>query len=151
MKFLVKTLKWLMSGRERRALREAPRQTAATLDGAPIGRLLVLCHGNIFRSPFVSTYLAMLLRERGLDIDIETAGFHPHPGRPSPASYVEQCLALGVDLSEHRSREVNVDMTREADAIVIMDARNWMLLSRLDPGAGPDGRRGNGGHGSLGA
>ncbi len=133
MHFLFRIIKWLMSGAERRAMRDAPRQTEATLAGAPIRRLLVLCHGNIFRSPFVATYLTALLQARGHDIVVETAGFHPYPGRPSPEFYVAQCQELGVDLSAHRSRVADSEMTGLADAIVIMDARNWSLLMRLDP------------------
>lgn len=131
MRFLFGIVKWLVSGKERRAIGDAPRQTEAMLCGAPIRKLLVLCHGNIFRSPFVATYLRSLLP----GVSIRTAGFHPYPGRPSPEFYIEQCRILGVDLSEHCSKVVDREMTAWADAIVIMDARNWTLLTRLDPAA----------------
>lgn len=128
---IVSVVKWMISGKQRRALRDALRQTEAVLEGAPIRKLLVLCHGNIFRSPFVATYLRSLLR----DVSIETAGFHPYSGRCSPGSYVERCQTLGIDLSEHCSKVVDREMTTWADAIVIMDVRNWTLLTRLDPAA----------------
>jgi len=95
--------------------------------------ILVLCHGNICRSPFV----AICLRER-LPLDrfsIRSSGFIPRISRQSPREYARLAKQQGVDLSEHRSALVNEEDLSWADLVVIMDNGNFEELSGFDPSA----------------
>ena len=87
-------------------------------------RLLVLCYGNIYRSPFVATLLQTRLAGQA-GFEIRSAGFHPVPARPSPSEYVRLVHDYRVDLSRHRSRLVTPADLEWAQAIVIMDRYNW--------------------------
>ena len=87
--------------------------------------LLVLCHGNICRSPIAA---ALLRRELApLGIDVQSAGFLgfnrrvPPPGLRAGDSH-------GVDLSEHRSRVLTAAVARAAQLIVVMDADQRRLV-----------------------
>jgi protein-tyrosine-phosphatase len=117
-----------------RALARARATTAAALASAPPGaRVLVVCHGNIYRSPLVAAHLRALLGDSRV---ITQGGFHSKGDRPSPAPHVAMSATWGVDLRSHRSRVLESG-DYAADLIVLMDRRNWVNLRR----AGADERK----------
>jgi protein-tyrosine phosphatase len=89
-------------------LRERPRP----------GTLLVVCHGNICRSPIAAALLDRELAAFG--IEVQSGGFIGF-NRPAPAEAMTAAARHSVDLSEHRSRLATADMIRAADLIVAMD------------------------------
>lgn len=84
--------------------------------------LLVLCYGNIYRSPFVATKLSGMLAAQGWAI--KSAGFHEKAGRACSDSHIAMAQGYGVDLSEHRSVRIDQVLADWADLIVIMDGHN---------------------------
>lgn len=97
------------------ALRARPRPTT----------VLVVCHGNICRSPVAA---AMLARELApLGITVRQAGFLGF-NRPAPAEAIGAATRHGFDLAEHRSRLLSVELVRSADLIVVMESRQRRLL-----------------------
>ncbi|BDD87631.1 hypothetical protein [Desulfofustis limnaeus] len=114
-------------------LRGAREQSRAAVEQATGRRILVLCYGNIYRSPLVHH----LLRHdpRLADFSIESAGFYPLAGRPCDSRYLELLRRRGHDLQAHRSALVDRRRLAEADMVVIMDRRNWDLLRELDAAA----------------
>ena len=139
-----------------RSLRHAPdrllhplRRRAATraLRARPLPHaILVVCHGNICRSPFAAALLARALRPDR--ILVASAGF-VSPGRTVPVEGSIAAARRGVDLSEHRSQVLTPVLAAEAEIIIVMDARQQrmvcerfgrvpadvMLLGDLDPDA----------------
>jgi protein-tyrosine phosphatase len=115
----------------KRALRDARASSvrALALHGGPTARILVVCHGNIYRSPLVAARLGELL---GPGRVIVSAGFHPVGDRPSPDAHIDMSRRLGVDLTQHRSRVVADADFAAADLIVLMDQRNWVSLKRAE-------------------
>jgi protein-tyrosine-phosphatase len=121
----------------RRAAREALRARAPR-------SILVVCHGNICRSPFAAALLEQALGPVG--IGVHSAGF-VGPARRSPPEAVAVAARRNVDLSRHRSRLLTADLVRSADLIVVMDAmqrrhvcdrfgrapRDVIVLGDLDP------------------
>ena len=89
-------------------------------------RVLVLCYGNIYRSPFVSEALRSGALPHGLVV--RSAGFHPKPERQTPAAFVAIAAEHGVMLDAHRSRVIDRELVEWAEAIVIMDRHNWDAL-----------------------
>jgi protein-tyrosine phosphatase len=138
-----------------RGLRHAPdrllhplrRRTATrALRARPLPRsILVICHGNICRSPFAAALLARALGPAG--VLVASAGL-VSPGRACPADANIAAARRGVDLSEHRSHLLT-PLAAGADIIIVMDARQQravcerfgravgdvMLLGDLDPEA----------------
>jgi len=94
-------------------------------------RLLTLCYGNIYRSPFAQHLLTRSLGREGFES--RSAGFHPETGRRSPEHFVELAAGLGIDLSAHRSTVITSELLDWADIVFIMDRRNWRLLHRMRP------------------
>lgn len=110
------------------ALAKAGRQSIRRLQTQTPRRLLVMCYGNIYRSPFVAAWLEMRIpASRGFEI--RSAGFHSVTSRASPQDYVQLVSEQRIDLRSHRSRLVTLADLEWADVIVIMDRYNWERLS----------------------
>src|SRR2546427_7830369 len=90
------------------ALRRRPRLTS----------LLVVCHGNICRSPFAAALLRRASARNGVRVD--SAGFLG-PGRPPPPEAVAAAARHGVDLSAHRSQFGTADRVRLSNLLVALD------------------------------
>jgi len=93
--------------------------------------ILVLCYGNICRSPFVEHLLQSTLSVS--NYEVKSSGFHKNVNRTSPASYRELCNLEGVDLMGHTSSSVDSELADWADIILLMDYKNYeFVLSELD-------------------
>lgn len=84
-------------------------------------KLLVVCHGNICRSPLA----AALLREAGFKV--RQGGFRAE-GRRSPPKIRRAAEALGLSLEDHRSRKITDEDADWADRIIYMDPGNHLRL-----------------------
>ena len=60
-------------------------------------------------------------------LQIKSAGFFPKAGRKSAEDYVSLVREYGVDISEHTSTVVDASLFEWADAIIIMDGKNYKL------------------------
>jgi protein-tyrosine phosphatase len=76
---------------------------------------LILCYGNINRSPFA----AALVRARRPGT--RSAGFYPVENRPAPDDTTACAARYGVDLTAHRSRCVTNEELRSAEVIFLFD------------------------------
>lgn len=97
-----------------------------------IKRVLVLCYGNICRSPVAGNLLQAALP----DAEIVSAGLHEQSNRATPdawAAVVGQ--TLDIDLRDHRSRSVDAGIIAWAELIIVMDAKNWRELHQRYPEA----------------
>ena len=83
-------------------------------------RLLVVCHGNMYRSPFAERFAAPRLRPGQ---EIASAGVAPAVGSPSPEDAVLAARRLGVDLHGQRSVALTREMLQLADAVFVFDER----------------------------
>jgi len=91
---------------------------------------LIVCFGNINRSPFA----AALARKHGRP-GASSGGFYPEPGRPSPAATVAGAGRYGVDLSPHRSSRVTRADLAGAAAIFVFDLENVARVAASAPAA----------------
>lgn len=114
------------------AARNAVADTKNRLSKGEIQKILVLCYGNIYRSPLVAQYLRDRLND---GFEIRSAGFHRKSDRSSPEEHIQMCAERHVDLSQHRSSIIDQSMVDWADAVVIMDKHNWYALTDFGRGA----------------
>ena len=86
-----------------------------------IRHILVVCVGNICRSPMAE---ALLRRElRGQDeFTVESAGLGALVGHPASEYSVELMDEIGEDITGHRARQIHPDMVRDADLVLVMEA-----------------------------
>jgi protein-tyrosine phosphatase len=88
--------------------------------------ILVVCHGNICRSP----YLEAVLR-RELPAAIVTSAGLVGPDRPVPKNSLVVSAERGLDLSTFRSRPLSRVNAREIDLVVVMDPAQGRHLTRV--------------------
>jgi protein-tyrosine phosphatase len=81
--------------------------------------VLLLCTGNLCRSPMAEQLLARHLRTRGVEAIVSSAG-RSYDGQASPAPVLDVVNGLGLDLSRHRSRLLTPEMLQQADLVVGM-------------------------------
>lgn len=108
----------LHPGRHRLALRKIRRAAVPR-------RILVVCHGNVCRSP----YLAATLQRDLPNVRVMSAGFL-RAERPVPQNSLIACAKRGLDLSAFRSRTILPQMLEHADLIITMDAAQASRLAR---------------------
>ena len=81
--------------------------------------ILVLCTGNICRSPMAEAFLRRRLADLGVEARVHSAG-RLFADVPATAEGVAAMRALGLDTSAHRSRRLTADMARTADLVLAM-------------------------------
>jgi protein-tyrosine-phosphatase len=87
-------------------------------------KVLVLCHGNIIRSPFVERVLQSHLPSA----EVTSAGLGCIPGRPADPRAISAARRYGLDLSDHAARPASQELISAAEAILVMDYRNLAIL-----------------------
>jgi protein-tyrosine phosphatase len=90
-----------------------------------LGTVLVICHGNICRSPFAEAALRRLLRQH--PVAVGSAGIMG-PGRRPPDAALRAAHDRGIDMSAHCSRLVTPELLQRADLVVVMDAQQARTL-----------------------
>ena len=102
-------------------------------------RVLMVCLGNICRSPTAEVVLRERLRAGGLadQVQVDSAGTGSwHVGSPPDARSQRHALRRGYDLSALRARKVvDADFSR-FDLLLAMDRENLADLERLRPDGG---------------
>lgn len=97
----------------------------------PPKRILVVCYGNVCRSPYLQAVLQRSLPETS----VMSAGF-VGAGRGVPASSLAVSAKRGLDLSRFRSRPLTPAAVNGADLIIAMDtiqARELLARFRISP------------------
>jgi protein-tyrosine phosphatase len=104
--------------------------------------VLVVCMGNICRSPTAEAVLRQRLAAGGLDgrVEVDSAGTGGwHTGEPPDARAQRHALLRGYDLSRLRARRVVEEDFERFDLLLAMDEDNLADLQRLKPvGAGAE-------------
>ena len=94
--------------------------------------ILVLCTGNICRSPMAEAVLRVRLNAP--EMVISSAGTGALIGYPADPLAVEVAKQHGFDLAQHRGRQAAVPVLTVADLVLVMtrDHADW-VHSRLPP------------------
>jgi protein-tyrosine phosphatase len=84
-------------------------------------RILVVCTANLARSPLAEVMLRHRLSAAG--IVVSSAGVRAREGLPASDGSLELARVRGLDLSEHRSRQVTTELVEAADLVLTMSER----------------------------
>lgn len=99
-------------------------------------KILMVCLGNICRSPLAEGIMRQKIEEYGIDAEVDSAGTaNYHVGEhPDPRS-VESGAVHGVDISHLRGRQFVTEDYDRFDRIYVMDKSNYgnvLSLARND-------------------
>ncbi|WP_254639801.1 low molecular weight protein-tyrosine-phosphatase [Chitinophaga sp. GbtcB8] len=94
-------------------------------------KVLMVCLGNICRSPLAEGVLRHLAQKKGLNWDIDSAGTGSwHIGDPPDHRSVKVARQYGVDISGLRGRQFGVADFQQFDRIYVMDLDNYRDVLR---------------------
>src|SRR5688500_221406 len=99
--------------------------------------ILVICTGNVCRSPMAEGFLRTVLRRRLGDRapSVASAGTSGWEGSGAMAESVEAAGERGVDISGHVARRLTRGDVYDADVVVAMAAEHRDAVSRAMPEA----------------
>ena len=101
-------------------------------------RVLMVCMGNICRSPTAHGVLEKLVADAGLAqrVSVDSAGTHDyHVGAPPDHRAQQHAARRGYDLSAQRARHLTRRDFAEFDLVLVMDAANERAARALCPPA----------------
>jgi protein arginine phosphatase len=96
-----------------------------------IQHVLFVCTGNICRSPLAASLLVRALKDRGLEVDVTSAGTGAWDGAPASEGAYLVGLERGLDLSGHRARLLTRELVDEADLILTMARHHRARVDEL--------------------
>jgi protein-tyrosine phosphatase len=109
------------------------RRGEPDLPPAPLRNILVLCMGNICRSPFAEGMLA----SRHPELALRSAGLRAGAGDPADPAALRAAARFGVDLASHKARHLAAEDVGWADLILAMEGQHLARLVRSWPQGRP--------------
>jgi protein-tyrosine phosphatase len=102
-------------------------------------RILIVCTGNICRSPFIERLLQHELDSRGNGFEqgiiVRSAGTGALVGFPMDAQAAAQLVAHGADPSGFRARELTPALIAESDLVLTATREHRGKVARMSPEA----------------
>lgn len=100
------------------------------------GELLIVCLGNICRSPVVAEVVRQRFAAAGRAVAVDSCGTGGwHVGHRADARMREAARAAGYDLSAHRARQIEVADFQHFERVLGMDQANLRDLAARCPPA----------------
>lgn len=95
------------------------------------GEILVVCTGNLCRSPMAEAWLRHRLADSA--VHVCSAGLAARAGAPADANAVALLSGRGLDISSHRSRQLNESDILGAELVLVMERWQKSEIERRCP------------------
>lgn len=97
-------------------------------------KVLMVCLGNICRSPLAEGILKEKAKTAGLNWKIDSAGTSNwHAGELPDSRSISTAKAHGIDILDQRSRQFLEEDFQKFDLILAMDSMNYQNICKLAP------------------
>ncbi|MBL0126207.1 MAG: low molecular weight phosphotyrosine protein phosphatase [Flavobacteriales bacterium] len=97
-------------------------------------RILLVCLGNICRSPMAEGVLRQRAKERGIAIATDSAGTGDYHVGEAPDPRAQAAMRKqGMEISDLRARQFTAKDFEHFDILLAMDADNLRNMTRLAP------------------
>lgn len=95
-------------------------------------KILMVCLGNICRSPLADGLLRHKTQEQNLDITVDSAGTAGyHVGEKPDSRMIQTAQSKGIQIGQLRSRKFEVSDFDDFDEIYVMDESNYTNVVEL--------------------
>ncbi|MEX0902113.1 MAG: low molecular weight protein-tyrosine-phosphatase [Pseudohongiellaceae bacterium] len=98
---------------------------------SPYQHILVVCQGNICRSPVAEAMLKQALPDK----QFQSAGLQALVGRGVEPIAAEIATDHGLDVSEHQARQISSELVQWADLVLMMSQNQRRMLAGQMPEA----------------
>ncbi len=98
-------------------------------------KILIVCVGNICRSPYGERLLKRKLPDKYIDsagLGAEKSGL---VGKPADRMALEVASEQGIDLESHKAQQINSAMCAQYDLILVMEKGHIEALTQIAPEA----------------
>lgn len=100
-------------------------------------KILVVCTGNICRSPMAAALLLARAKRAGHEMTVESAGTWGVNGSAAAEHSIAVMTDRSISLEGHVARTVNREMLQEADLVIVMTRSHRDALNAEFPFARP--------------
>ncbi len=101
------------------------------------GLIIVVCTGNICRSPMAAALLAHALKAEAAPLSefkVISAGVAARDGDSASTNSVTALKKVGLDIADHQSQPLTPEMVAEASAIFVMtESHRAVINAVIDP------------------
>lgn len=95
-------------------------------------KILMVCLGNICRSPLAEGILRQKIEENNLDWSVDSAGTGAwHAGEKPDSRSIATARKHGLDITDQRARQLKPHDLDHFDLVLAMDASNYNDILRL--------------------
>lgn len=96
-------------------------------------RILVVCTGNICRSPVAEYLIREALVKAGRKPEVRSAGVGALVDHPADDMAIGIMGERGIDLAPHRAQQATVSLCRWAELVLVMETHHRDALGDIDP------------------
>lgn len=89
-------------------------------------RFLVVCIGNICRSPMAE----YLLKQKNPTLNVSSAGINAVVGCCADDKAIHSMQQLGIDISAHNARQLDGAMLKQADLVLVMTTSQQQFIEK---------------------
>lgn len=83
--------------------------------------VLILCIGNICRSPVAEGLLKKISEQHQLGLSVSSAGVHAMVDDPAQPNSLAVAEENGIDITSHRARQLTADIINAHDIVLVTD------------------------------
>ncbi len=94
-----------------------------------IQHILVVCVGNICRSPMAEYFL----KQEFPQLQVESAGISGLTGHPADKKAQHCMQRLGINMQSHIARKLNAELLKKADLILVMSQNQQKYIEQSWP------------------
>ena len=95
--------------------------------------ILIVCVGNICRSPTAEYLLRQQLEQKGSKAQVHSAGLGALVDKPAAPKAIVLAETIGIDLTPHRAQQLTRERIKQHDLILVMEQGHIKAVENIAP------------------
>lgn len=93
-----------------------------------INNILIVCVGNICRSPMSEGLFKKYIKSHNLPAQVTSAGIAACRDQAAHSIAQQLMLEKGIDISDHRATQLTIELVVKAELILVMEAHQLQFI-----------------------